>query len=266
MDRNALAELLQALESRRDAEERRREERYTALIERVWELETGDQVYQIADAHGPHVELTAAAVDSAVFYLVWELETGDQVYQIADAHGPHVELTAAAVDSAVFYLAFGKWMSFRFKMNLQFEKYEVSCLRTTALLLGYLPPVSGFRQSGCKFYAFLVLQGRSVVTIWRIHGSAGRGQQSRKIRLSVMAMTQRGHSQPQASSPDTPANQYFASTKASNPVPATAESQSQTVSWTGAQTHHLSTTTKRDVDSSVILLSSYIDSREKGFG
>ncbi|MGH0129923.1 UNVERIFIED_CONTAM: hypothetical protein FKN15_042842 [Acipenser sinensis] len=36
MDRNALAELLQALESRRDAEERRREERYTALIER-WE-------------------------------------------------------------------------------------------------------------------------------------------------------------------------------------------------------------------------------------
>ncbi|MGH0122277.1 UNVERIFIED_CONTAM: hypothetical protein FKN15_040604 [Acipenser sinensis] len=36
MDRNALAELLQALESRRDAEERRREERYTALIERVY--------------------------------------------------------------------------------------------------------------------------------------------------------------------------------------------------------------------------------------
>ncbi|MGH0172059.1 UNVERIFIED_CONTAM: hypothetical protein FKN15_062090 [Acipenser sinensis] len=36
MDRNALAELLQALESRRDAEERRREERYTALIERSY--------------------------------------------------------------------------------------------------------------------------------------------------------------------------------------------------------------------------------------
>ncbi|MGH0159746.1 UNVERIFIED_CONTAM: hypothetical protein FKN15_038159 [Acipenser sinensis] len=35
MDRNALTELLEALESRRDAEERRREERYTALIERV---------------------------------------------------------------------------------------------------------------------------------------------------------------------------------------------------------------------------------------
>ncbi|MGH0119815.1 UNVERIFIED_CONTAM: hypothetical protein FKN15_000899 [Acipenser sinensis] len=34
MDRNALTELLEALESRRDAEERRREERYTALIER----------------------------------------------------------------------------------------------------------------------------------------------------------------------------------------------------------------------------------------
>ncbi|MGH0146681.1 UNVERIFIED_CONTAM: hypothetical protein FKN15_039624 [Acipenser sinensis] len=38
MDRNALAELLQALESRRDAEERRREERYTALIEREGSL------------------------------------------------------------------------------------------------------------------------------------------------------------------------------------------------------------------------------------
>ncbi|MGH0121902.1 UNVERIFIED_CONTAM: hypothetical protein FKN15_077093 [Acipenser sinensis] len=38
MDRNALAELLQALESRRDAEERRREERYTALIERSIQL------------------------------------------------------------------------------------------------------------------------------------------------------------------------------------------------------------------------------------
>ncbi|MGH0124628.1 UNVERIFIED_CONTAM: hypothetical protein FKN15_076716 [Acipenser sinensis] len=33
---NALAKLLQALESRRDAEERRREERYTALIEQAW--------------------------------------------------------------------------------------------------------------------------------------------------------------------------------------------------------------------------------------
>ncbi|MGH0157432.1 UNVERIFIED_CONTAM: hypothetical protein FKN15_055931 [Acipenser sinensis] len=40
MDRNALAELLQALESRRDAEERRREERYTALIERPAPPET----------------------------------------------------------------------------------------------------------------------------------------------------------------------------------------------------------------------------------
>ncbi|MGH0114458.1 UNVERIFIED_CONTAM: hypothetical protein FKN15_017758 [Acipenser sinensis] len=41
MDRNALAELLQALESRRDAEERRREERYTALIERTAKSTSG---------------------------------------------------------------------------------------------------------------------------------------------------------------------------------------------------------------------------------
>ncbi|MGH0180224.1 UNVERIFIED_CONTAM: hypothetical protein FKN15_017017 [Acipenser sinensis] len=48
MDRNALAELLQALESRRDAEERRREERYTALIERGV-LRPSWQVRQRAD-------------------------------------------------------------------------------------------------------------------------------------------------------------------------------------------------------------------------
>ncbi|MGH0120441.1 UNVERIFIED_CONTAM: hypothetical protein FKN15_054777 [Acipenser sinensis] len=41
MDRNALAELLQALESRHDAEERRREERYTALIEQMVALASG---------------------------------------------------------------------------------------------------------------------------------------------------------------------------------------------------------------------------------
>ncbi|MGH0188391.1 UNVERIFIED_CONTAM: hypothetical protein FKN15_029511 [Acipenser sinensis] len=45
MDRNALAELLQALESRRDAEERRREERYTALIERRKPVLTCVRVY-----------------------------------------------------------------------------------------------------------------------------------------------------------------------------------------------------------------------------
>ncbi|XP_033866486.2 carbohydrate sulfotransferase 10-like [Acipenser ruthenus] len=37
MDRNALVELLEALDSRWDTEERRREERYTALIERGWQ-------------------------------------------------------------------------------------------------------------------------------------------------------------------------------------------------------------------------------------
>ncbi|MGH0174793.1 UNVERIFIED_CONTAM: hypothetical protein FKN15_069185 [Acipenser sinensis] len=49
MDRNALAELLQALESRRDAEERRREERYTALIERVLAVIQGRNPEQYCD-------------------------------------------------------------------------------------------------------------------------------------------------------------------------------------------------------------------------
>ncbi|KAG8123535.1 hypothetical protein E2320_018885 [Naja naja] len=38
---------------------------------------------------------------------VWELETGQLIYQIEDAHGPGVELTCAAVDKNGFHLATG---------------------------------------------------------------------------------------------------------------------------------------------------------------
>ncbi|XP_053238609.1 WD repeat-containing protein 64 isoform X1 [Podarcis raffonei] len=38
---------------------------------------------------------------------VWELETGQQIYQIEDAHGPNVELTCAAIDKNGFHLATG---------------------------------------------------------------------------------------------------------------------------------------------------------------
>ncbi|MGH0184015.1 UNVERIFIED_CONTAM: hypothetical protein FKN15_013433 [Acipenser sinensis] len=54
MDRNALAELLQALESRRDAEERRREERYTALIERWSVCDNSDD--DVAEEDGGSLE------------------------------------------------------------------------------------------------------------------------------------------------------------------------------------------------------------------
>ncbi|MGH0145521.1 UNVERIFIED_CONTAM: hypothetical protein FKN15_026844 [Acipenser sinensis] len=37
-----------------------------------------------------------------------------------------------------------------------------------------------------------IRRGRSGLTIWHIRITAGRGQQSRGIRLSVMAMTRRG--------------------------------------------------------------------------
>ncbi|MGH0125415.1 UNVERIFIED_CONTAM: hypothetical protein FKN15_068965 [Acipenser sinensis] len=59
MDRNALAELLQALESRRDAEERRREERYTALIERTVKHTSGavDRVSMIRSTTTLHKNL-----------------------------------------------------------------------------------------------------------------------------------------------------------------------------------------------------------------
>ncbi|XP_066479167.1 WD repeat-containing protein 64 [Tiliqua scincoides] len=38
---------------------------------------------------------------------VWELETGQQIYQIEDAHGPNVELTCATIDKNGFHLATG---------------------------------------------------------------------------------------------------------------------------------------------------------------
>ncbi|XP_063147117.1 WD repeat-containing protein 64 [Candoia aspera] len=38
---------------------------------------------------------------------VWELETGQLIYQIEDAHGPNVELTCAAIDKNGFHLATG---------------------------------------------------------------------------------------------------------------------------------------------------------------
>ncbi|MGH0144124.1 UNVERIFIED_CONTAM: hypothetical protein FKN15_069161 [Acipenser sinensis] len=75
MDRNALAELLQALESRRDAEERRREERYTALIERF----RGEEVHITAypkpstaphTAPPRHVSETQPCLQSKIRYRV----------------------------------------------------------------------------------------------------------------------------------------------------------------------------------------------------
>ncbi|KAF7254629.1 WD repeat-containing protein 64 [Varanus komodoensis] len=38
---------------------------------------------------------------------VWELESGQLIYQIEDAHGPNVELTCAAIDKNGFHLASG---------------------------------------------------------------------------------------------------------------------------------------------------------------
>ncbi|KAH0622525.1 hypothetical protein JD844_024907, partial [Phrynosoma platyrhinos] len=38
---------------------------------------------------------------------VWELETGQLIYQIEDAHGPNVEVTCAAIDKHGFHLATG---------------------------------------------------------------------------------------------------------------------------------------------------------------
>ncbi|MGH0173263.1 UNVERIFIED_CONTAM: hypothetical protein FKN15_001551 [Acipenser sinensis] len=62
MDRNALAELLQALESRRDAEERRREERYTALIERRADCAASLLTSAMSDQHATQYDLVKQAI------------------------------------------------------------------------------------------------------------------------------------------------------------------------------------------------------------
>lgn len=41
------------------------------------------------------------------FFKVWDLETGYQIYQIEDAHGLNIEVTCAAIEINGFYLASG---------------------------------------------------------------------------------------------------------------------------------------------------------------
>ncbi|XP_071437190.1 WD repeat-containing protein 64 [Pithys albifrons albifrons] len=60
----------------------------TESILKVWDLETGYQIYQIEDAHGVNTEVTCAAIEINGFYLatgacdgtvkVWEFESGQE--------------------------------------------------------------------------------------------------------------------------------------------------------------------------------------------
>ena len=55
---------------------------------------------------------------------VWETETGKQVYQIAEAHGPTVEVTAIALDESGYRLASGAFDGKRFKRELRGRPME----------------------------------------------------------------------------------------------------------------------------------------------
>ncbi|XP_050807552.1 WD repeat-containing protein 64 [Gopherus flavomarginatus] len=58
-------------------------------IVKVWELESGHQIYQIEDAHGPNIELTCAAIDKNGFHLatgacdgtlkIWDFGSGQEI-------------------------------------------------------------------------------------------------------------------------------------------------------------------------------------------
>ncbi|XP_064269764.1 WD repeat-containing protein 64 isoform X6 [Passer domesticus] len=61
----------------------------TESILKVWDLETGSQIYQIEDAHGLNTEVTCAAIERNGIYLatgacdgtvkIWEFESGQEV-------------------------------------------------------------------------------------------------------------------------------------------------------------------------------------------
>ncbi|XP_068041044.1 WD repeat-containing protein 64 isoform X6 [Anomalospiza imberbis] len=61
----------------------------TESILKVWDLETGSQIYQIEDAHGQNTEVTCAAIERNGVYLatgacdgtvkIWEFESGQEV-------------------------------------------------------------------------------------------------------------------------------------------------------------------------------------------
>ncbi|XP_038617163.1 WD repeat-containing protein 64 isoform X1 [Tachyglossus aculeatus] len=58
-------------------------------IIKVWELETGHQIYQILDAHGANIEVTSAAIDKSGFHLatgacngtlkIWDFGSGQEI-------------------------------------------------------------------------------------------------------------------------------------------------------------------------------------------
>ncbi|EMP37508.1 WD repeat-containing protein 64 [Chelonia mydas] len=58
-------------------------------IVKVWELESGHQIYQIEDAHGPNIEVTCAAIDKNGFHLatgaydgtlkIWDFGSGQEI-------------------------------------------------------------------------------------------------------------------------------------------------------------------------------------------
>uniref|UniRef100_A0A8C3T7L1 WD repeat domain 64 n=1 Tax=Chelydra serpentina TaxID=8475 RepID=A0A8C3T7L1_CHESE len=65
-------------------------------IVKVWELESGHQIYQIEDAHGPNIEVTCAAIDKNGFHLatgaydgtlkIWDFGSGQEIKALSVAN------------------------------------------------------------------------------------------------------------------------------------------------------------------------------------
>ncbi|MGH0136084.1 UNVERIFIED_CONTAM: hypothetical protein FKN15_019042 [Acipenser sinensis] len=178
MDRNALAELLQALESRRDAEERRREERYTALIERVG--------LAVAAATTPTTTplISAPFLNGRLPFNPWNKVSG-QVVQ-----GTLFPLLSALTGSAHRYHP--RTDSGAAKTNTRCTPKSVPSADRifTHCRLTMQPPRATVSEDNAALGSLQASpQAPGQTTGVTGARAAGRGQQSSNNRLSVMAVT-----------------------------------------------------------------------------
>lgn len=123
-------------------------------ILKVWEMETGKFVYQVADAHGPSTEITAMTVDSSGYRLatgayngsinVWDFGSGQLYKKYPDEHAKkRYEDTITDLTYHTMYnkrcLLVSSWGK---KLRIMEDSAEVATLIELKVLPDlYIPPV-----------------------------------------------------------------------------------------------------------------------------
>ncbi|XP_077997639.1 WD repeat-containing protein 64-like isoform X1 [Glandiceps talaboti] len=80
-------------------------------IIKVWEMEAGRQVYQIAEAHGPNIEVTSIALDKTGYRLasgafdgsikVWDFGSGQEIRNWTVPHDPEEDLSVTGLQYCI---------------------------------------------------------------------------------------------------------------------------------------------------------------------